>query len=106
MQQYDMLMNDDSALEQLWEKLQQVVCPVCEKGDLLCDDTAERIFCSSCSVVVPARASLQEVESRIHQIVNAHSDTGCIGRTYFFFSNEDTSIYAHCNTCSFLDIVI
>lgn len=106
MQQYDLLMADDNALQQLWEDWQQVVCPVCKKGNLSCDTLHQRILCTLCSIILPARASLQEIEDRIYRIINTHSESGCFGDTNFFFSAEDTSLYAHCNTCSFLDLAL
>ncbi|XP_034241738.1 uncharacterized protein LOC117645559 [Thrips palmi] len=106
MHQYDLLMADDNALQELWEEAQLVVCPVCRRGNLSCDVFNQLISCGNCRMAVPARASIQEIQDRIYVIINNHSETGCPEVTHFFVSHEDSSLYAHCNTCPFFDLTV
>lgn len=105
MHQYDLLMADDNALQELWEEAQLVVCPVCRKGNLVCN-AFHTINCTNCPMAVPARASIQEIRDRIFVIINNHSETGCPEDTYFFVSHEDSSLYAHCNSCPYFDLTV
>lgn len=106
MRQYDLLMADDNALQELWEEAQLVVCPVCRKGNLFCNAFNQLINCDFCLMAVPARASIQEIRDRIYVIIGNHSETGCPEDTYFFVSHEDSSLYAHCNLCPYFNLAV
>lgn len=106
MRQYDLLMADDDALQELWEESQLVVCPVCRKGNLSCNAFNQMIGCNYCPMSVPARATIEEIQSRIYVIIDNHSETGCSEDTHFFVSQEDSSLYAHCNVCPYFDLAV
>ncbi|XP_026289710.1 RPA-interacting protein A-like [Frankliniella occidentalis] len=106
MQQYDLLMADDNTLQQLWEETLRVVCPVCLKGNLISNVFANTIHCENCPITLPARASLSDIRDRIYTIVTHHSESGCSSQTLFFLSQEDSSLYAHCNVCPYLDLAV
>ncbi|KAK3911847.1 RPA-interacting protein [Frankliniella fusca] len=98
MQQYDLFMADDNALQQLWEETLLVICPVCLKGNLMCNASGLTINCENCPMTVPARAPLSDVKNQIYTITSSHAETGCLSQTLFFVSQEDSSLYAHCNS--------
>lgn len=90
----------------LIELEQQVVCPMCEKG-VLQYSSHHTIICSLCTLVLPSKVSIEQLEYFTLEAVDSHSNV-CQEKPQFTIipDSNTTCLLLVCCSCNYFFVII